>query len=562
MTTDSIIKTLLANRGLTTKKSIADFLNPPHPSTLSAPFSSTAAITLITKHIKLGHTIAIYGDYDVDGICSTAILWETLYAGYKNVFPHIPHRQSEGYGITAAGIDHCLSKSAKLIITVDNGITAHTQIDYCRSKGCDIIVIDHHETNGQLPNANCILHSVSTCAAALTWFFCGEYKKVLVVPPLESKRGSSLPAGRQGGVLLPDTGGEVALDLVALAVICDIIPLIGINRSFAKYGLEELNHTTRPGLLALFDVAGIKPSPSLKLREGLGESYESGGGITSYHVGFIIGPRLNAMGRLEHAIDSLRLLCTTDPTRAADLAATLNETNRTRQDLTTRSVEHAITSIDPSHLPDLLVVSDPTYDQGIIGLIAAKLVEKFHHPAIAISVGESQSKGSARSIPGFHITDHLRTASHLLTGVGGHSMAAGLSLDTAKLQDFKDFLATTKIDPKLLVKTSRIDAEIDLDSITMDLYTALKQLEPYGLGNPTPIFFTPNVHPTNIRSMGKSNQHLKFTIGSLEAVYFNAPSPSLELREGLGVSYTLDLNSWNGKQSLQLIIRSIAPSQG
>src|SRR3989344_8885849 len=178
MTEDQIIQKLLNNRGLTSKKAVDEFFHPVHPSEIKSPFDPKPAIKLIKSHIKKGNKIAIYGDYDVDGICSTAILWETLYAGYKNVFPHIPHRREEGYGLSLAGIDHCLAQGAKLIITVDNGIVAHEQIKYCRNKDCDIITIDHHEVGDSLPPANATLHSTSTCAAGLTWFFCRDFLKV------------------------------------------------------------------------------------------------------------------------------------------------------------------------------------------------------------------------------------------------------------------------------------------------------------------------------------------------------------------------------------------------
>jgi single-stranded-DNA-specific exonuclease len=214
---------------------------------------------------------------------------------------------------------------------------------------------------------------------------------------------------------LPDT----FLELGAIAIISDLIPLMGVNRSLVKYGLENLRHSKRPGLQAILEEAAIDPQK-----------------IGTYEVGFVISPRLNAMGRLEHAIDSLRLLCTKDPQRARDLAKLLGDTNRSRQELTLSSVNHAIATIDQKYgpnLPKIIVVHDASYNQGIIGLIASKLVEKYHRPAIALSVGDSISKASARSVSGFDITQHIRQSSSLLTAVGGHAMAAGFSLDTANL---------------------------------------------------------------------------------------------------------------------------------
>jgi len=519
-----IVKTLLANRGLKTKAQIEQFFHPIPPVDLKTPFDSKPAIQLIKAHIKKGHQIAIYGDYDVDGICSTAIAWETLYSVYKNVFPHIPHRESEGYGLSTKGIDHCLEQGAKLIIAVDNGIVAYDQVAYCRKRKCDIIIIDHHETGSKKLTANCILHSTSSCAAGLTWLFCRDY--VLSCHP---ERSRGIPP-------LASLGRDDKLELVAIATVCDIVPLLGPNRSFAKYGLEELHRTTRPGLQALFVEAGIKDA------------------IGPYEVGFIIGPRLNAAGRLEHAIDSLRLLCTKDPKRAQQLAASIGQTNRDRQDATLSAVTHALSAVTTT---DLIIAADKSYHQGVIGLVAAKLVEKYHRPAIAISIGELESKGSARSIPGFHITDHLRTAEKLLVNIGGHAMAAGFTVENSQLEILISKLTSIKIDPKLLVKTQRVDAVVPLSTINYKLSTKLKAFEPFGLGNPTPIFKSSHLSISDSKSVGQTGKHLKFKVGELEAIYFNAPKlPS----NPVDLVYSLEENTWNGQTKLQLLIKDVQPS--
>ena len=511
----SLIKHLLEKRGLKTKSQVSQFFHPSPPADIPSPFASAPAIKLIRSHIKKGHRIAVYGDYDVDGLCSTAVLWETLYSHYPNVFPHIPHRESEGYGLSIKGINHCLDQKAKLIITVDNGIVAHEQVDYCRSQKCDIIIIDHHESSDQRPKANCILHSTSSCAAGLVWFFCRDFLK--------------------------NPNSEL-LSLVAIATICDLVPLLGPNRSFAKYGLEELNKTTRPGLLALFQEATIAP-----------------GSLGPYQVGFIIGPRLNATGRLEHAIDSLRLLCTKDSQRAHELAKTLGETNRARQETTQQSVAHAL---DHVQLSPVIIAADASYHQGIIGLVAAKIVEKYYRPAIVISIGQTESKASARSIPGFHITDHIRSASHLLLNVGGHAMAAGFTVETSKLETLISQLTDIQIDPKILEKKQRIDAQVPLSTINYELITRLKEFEPFGLGNPTPIFMSKNIQISDVRKLGKLGQHLKFKAGNLEAIWFNAPS-SYNLEPGTyDLVYQAEEDSWNGQSKLQLVIKEVKSIHG
>jgi len=533
MQTDKIIGLLLKNRGLTSPEAVEGFFHPPHPKDLSLKSSGlsasrvTSAIRLIRSHIQQNHPIAVYGDYDVDGICATAVIWETLHAHSPHVFPHIPHRKDEGYGLTQKGIDHCLSQDAKLIITVDNGIVAHEQIEYCRSRGCDVIVIDHHEPVDTLPKANVLLHSTATTATGLSWFFSREF---------------------QNSDQRPTNNDQ--LSLVSLATICDIVPLMGLNRSLAKFGLIELNQTRRPGLLALFRESGLTAANDQRAT------------INSYHVGFIIGPRLNAMGRLEHALDSLRLLCTTDPDRAAKLAVALNDTNRSRQDLTVSAFTHAQTLVDENNLPSLIIVADTSYDQGIIGLIAARLVEKYHRPAIAVSIGEAESKASARSVAGFNITDHIRTAGDLLTSVGGHAMAAGFSFSNAHLEQVISALSHPEIDPDLFVKSRRIDVEAPLSAINLDLYLRLLDFEPYGLGNPQPVFSTSNIQITNIRYVGRDNQHLKFKVDGLDAIYFNAPSAmndELIINNPVNLVYRISLDTFNRQSHIQLVVQDIIP---
>lgn len=502
MTHEEIIQSLLIGRGLDTPDKINEFFHPLHPKDISSPFDSSPAIQLIKQHIDSQNQIAIIGDYDVDGVCSTAILWETLHRTSKLVSPFIPHRRIDGYGLSEGIIQKVVSSGAKLIIAVDCGITAISAVDQARSLGCDVIIIDHHERLPELPNANVILHSTVTCATALAWFFCRDFN-----------------------------GDTSRLELVSLAVICDMISLIGINRSFAKFGLAELNSTSRIGLKALFAVAGLDPT-----QKPLG----------TYEVGFLIGPRLNAMGRLDHALDSLRLLCTTDPQKAEGLAISLQDTNKERQDLTLEAVNHALAQVDPSSLPNLIIVSDPSYDEGIIGLVAAKLVEKFHRPAIVFNRGTDTSKGSARSIPGFNIIDHLRLSSELFTSVGGHAMAAGMTIPTVRIPE----IPLPDIDSSLLVKKHRFDLEVSLGVVDLNLYLKLSDFAPFGLGNPQPVFKSVDVPIQNPKKIGRELQHLKFKAGDLDAVYFNAP----ESISGQLI-YSLDLNTWNGKTSLQLIVR-------
>jgi single-stranded-DNA-specific exonuclease len=553
MTVDELIQTLLKSRGLDSPELVDGFFHPPDP--LDIPLSDvglsdkymSAAVSLVNSYLVSGQPVAVYGDYDVDGITSTAIVWETLYSFSKAVFPHIPHRRDEGYGLSVKGIDHCLEQGAKLIICVDNGIVALNEVAYCKQHGCDIIIIDHHQPGKELPQADSILHTTATSAAGIAWFFARE---LLQHPSPELRRG--LPAGKAGD------GGEVSkelLSLTAISVICDLVPLLGVNRSLVKFGLAELNQTARPGLLALFQEAGL-----------LGESYESSVSkpIGTYEVGYIIGPRLNAMGRLEHALDSLRLICTTDPKRAGILAQKLGDTNKLRQDMTAKSSELALSSFSVDSLPPVLLVSDAGFDEGIIGLVASKLVEKYYRPAIAVSVGPEISKASARSIPGFHITDFLRQFSDILSSVGGHAMAAGFTVSTANLELLKDRLLKTGekvVDPALFVRNRRVDAEVPLDILGLDLYLRLQDFAPFGLGNPKPVFLTKNVSVYSPRRVGKEFKHLKFTAGSFAAIYFNAARGVEDNIKSADLVYSLESNTYAGRTSLQLVVRELEPAE-
>lgn len=530
MDLDSLITLLLKNRHLTTQVDINQFFHPTDPVKIDISAvgldkkAIKSAIQLIKQHIKADHKIAVFGDYDVDGITASAIIWETLHRLTPNVFPYIPHRRTEGYGLSKAGIDACLHQGAKLIITVDNGIVAHSEVAYARSMDCDLIIIDHHEPGASRPVASVVLHSTRTSAAGLAWFVAGEI----------------------GGNRDPEL-----LSLAAISVICDLVPLIGVNRSLAKFGLEQLNRTTRPGLLSLFDLSGIRP-----------------GVIDTYHVGFVIGPRLNAMGRLEHAFDSLRLICTQSVTQAHKLAQLLADTNSTRQDLTKQSVDHALAAIERQYgadLPKLLIVADSSYDQGIIGLIASKLVEKYSRPAIAVSIGDLESKASARSVVGFNITDHIRTVSRLLLGVGGHAMASGFTVATQNLSIVIDLLVTsaqTVIDSASLVKRVGVEADIPLELVTWDLHRRLSEFAPFGLGNPHPVFSTSGLTLQNSRAIGKTGNHLKFqaTNGQqiLDCIWFNSPFTSTSLpSQPDSLVYQILQNDYNGRTSLQLQVKTL-----
>lgn len=529
---DEIIKALLANRGLKTNKQIDEFLSPPKPSNLTPkPLGIKTdqlekAINRIKQAITEKESVVVYGDYDADGVCGTAILWEALNKLGARVMPYIPHRVEEGYGLSQKGIDAVKKEyDATLIITVDHGIGADEKVGYSKKLGIDIIVTDHHVAPKKLPDAQAIVHTTELSGAGVAWFLAKEICSMFHIPC------------------------SMFLDLVAIATIADMVPLTGANRILVKYGLEELNHTQRLGLQALIKEAGLAK-----------------GKVGVYEVSHILAPKLNAMGRLEHAIDSLRLLCTRNADRARELARHLNQINKERQRLmeeTTLHAENLLTGQTAvSQINEKLIfLSHESYNQGIIGLVAGKLVEKYYRPAIVVSRGEEFSKASARSINGFNIIETIRKAENLLVDCGGHPMAAGFTVETknlAVLQKRLTEIAEKELDKDKLTRVLKIDCELDLNDLNFELYQELEPFKPYGLGNPEPVFASRNVMVKDVRIVGADGKHLKLQIAnSLQSTVYGAVAfgladlfPKLSPDKPVDIAYTLSIDEWNGnKQS-------------
>lgn len=524
---EKIIDVFLENRGIRTKKEKVEFLNPKLDaislkSTGIDPLEVRKTVKRIEWAIKENEKIIIYGDYDVDGICGTAILWETIYASYKNVIPYIPHRVDEGYGLSISGIDQIAENITEkgLIITVDNGIVANKAVAYAKEKGFDVIITDHHVASEKKPKAFSIVHTTQLCGTGVAFLLSKELK----TKDLRLKT-------------------DEHLELVALATVADLVPLVNANRALVKFGIESLRKTKRPGLLALFTEAQIKKDQ-----------------IGVYEIGHIIAPRLNASGRIAHAMDSLRLICTKDLVRAKNLAAELAQTNRSRQSLTTEATTHAdsITKIDGK----IIFVAHEQYDQGIIGLVASRLVEKHYRPSIVVSIGEQISKGSARSVRGFNIIEFLRKFDVHLIDAGGHPMAAGFTLETVKIEQFQKALmdgSKKAIADELLERVLEIDMEIPFDLVSSDLYKSIQMLSPFGMGNFEPIFSSSKVKIEAARFVGADKKHLKLSLSqdgkSIDAIFFGGAEYGLKIGETIDIVYTIENDSWNGNQRLQLKIR-------
>ena len=473
--------------------------------------------------------IIIFGDYDVDGITASAILWETLYAKSKKVIPYIPDRLDEGYGLSKKGIENVLNihPDTKLIITVDNGIVAFDAIDFAKSEGIDVIVTDHHVKGKKLPDTIALIHTTSLCGAGIAWVLARE---------LKYENNESVREKRS---------------LAGLATVADLVPLLRFNRALVKEGIEELKKTKRMGLVELLREAGLEKD-----------------NISVYALGHIIGPRLNATGRIQSAMNALRLLCTKDPKKAKDLSFMLTNINKERQELTEESVAHAkLAALEYSSESRVIVVSHESYGQGIIGLIASQLVEASYRPSFAISKGEEISKGSARSISGVNIIELLRSVSHTLLEAGRHPMAAGFSLRTDMIEKFIEALtieAEKVVTKELLDRYLTIDMRLSFLSITKALVSELHKLEPYGMGNFEPVFATDSVTVLETRKLGKEQNHLKLKVEKdgkvFDAIAFRM-ADKLDILSGdsINMAYTVDENEWNGKVSLQLKVRDIIP---
>jgi single-stranded-DNA-specific exonuclease len=528
---DKIVALLLKNRGIKTIKDKKEFLFPTNPSKIFlknfeiSEIQIKKAIERIKKARKDKEKVIIYGDYDADGITATAIMWETLHTFGLDVLPHIPDRFEEGYGINSQSIKNLkLKKNASydgknlsLIITVDNGIVGFEGINTANKLGIDVIVIDHHQKGKEDPKAYSIIHTTEICGSALAYFF--------------------------GKELL---GKSMDLELAAIGTVADQMPLIGVNRSIVKYGLESLNSTKRPGLRAIFENSKIE-------------------NIGTYEINYIIAPRINAMGRLAQGIDSLRLLCTTKLSRARELSELLNKTNLERQKIVDQVTLHALGQVKNKAIPSVIIMASEDYHEGVIGLAAGKLVEQFYRPAIVFSKNGKISKASARSIPGFNIIEAIRYVDLHLEG-GGHPMAAGFSIETEKIEAFTKKIneyADTLLTDALLERKLKIDCEIKFDQINLELVELIKKFEPTGLGNPGPTFVSKSVEIIDAKAVGRDAKHLKLKLKQHEqvfdSIFFGGGENYSKLSPGsnINIAYHVEENLWNGISSIQLRIRDI-----
>jgi len=533
-----LIARLLGNRGISEPSQIEAFL-AADSRLESDPFllpDIQPAITRTYRALLTGEEIAVYGDFDADGITATALLVQGLSALGGKVLPYIPHRHREGYGLQVAALEKLRKHGISLIITVDTGITAIAEIEKAGKMGVDIIITDHHLPLASLPPALAVIdpkRSDSNCKSA-------ELAGVGV-------------AFKFMQALLKGSGREdlinSLLDLVALGTVTDMVPLTGDNRYWVKRGLELLNNTGRPGLQEMIRIAGLKP-----------------GNLDTDSISWILGPRLNAAGRLDDAGTSYQLLITQDPKEAASLVADLEEKNSKRQRLTAELLEKAKEKIVAAG-PDLplLMTGDEEYPAGVMGLVAGKLSEEFYRPVILFRFGSDQCRGSGRSIPEFDLMEALANCRDLLSNFGGHTKAAGFTVPTCNLSKFQEqlsVLAETRLAGLDLRPHIDIDAEVSFSALTGETIKQVQQLAPFGAGNPIPSFVSRGVEVVDLRNIGSRNEHVSLKLKQQgiiwDAIGFRLGNRRQEMAGSIDIAYNLDIDRWDGAERLRFKLLDFA----
>jgi single-stranded-DNA-specific exonuclease len=527
---EKLIDLILQSRKIA---NVSEFLDPPSPLNISLfdfdkkySDSFKKVIGMLKEIKKENQMIVVYTDYDADGITGGAILWETLnLLGFK-AMPYVPDRKTEGYGFSIKGIDNIISQfDPALVISVDHGITKVKEIAYAASKSIKVIVTDHHLKGEKIPDkAEAVFHIPALSGSGVSYFFSKEIFNFFK-DKSENKD------------ILAHNFSVDYLALASIGTVADLVPLTGYSRSVVKHGLEAFSRVRRHGIKQILKQAGIEDKP-----------------VTPYEIGFMIAPRINAIGRLRHAIDALRLLCTKSETKAHELAQLVSSINVERQALVEKSVKEA-EALVPKKLKKIIILSTDHWNEGIIGLIASKLVEKFFRPVIIMTKNDGFYKGSARSIPSFHMTDFLKSLKEHLVDAGGHAAAAGFTIEKEKLKEFiiaAEKKAESQIKDKDLERDIIADIKIPVSKITIKLIESLKLLEPYGIGNPRPVFLSNGVI-TGASLFGKTSTHLKIFVDGLEFIAFSKATllKNFSRGEKIDIVYNPEVNEWMSHKKLQ-----------
>jgi single-stranded-DNA-specific exonuclease len=529
-----LVAQTLIRRGITSPNAAQAFLNLG--SIASTPFPGIEkAVARINLAIQDGQSICVWGDFDVDGQTSTALLVQALAVMGANVTYYVPIRGKEGHGIHIETLESIIDNGAKLIVTCDTGITAHEAIDYVNSRGADVVVTDHHDLGETLPNAIAVINP----------------KLLPEEHPLANLAGVGVAYKLAEALFSEERKSETVnlLDLVALGLIADIALLKGETRLLAQQGIQALRETKRSGLKAMAELSGTNLET-----------------LTEETIGFTFAPRLNALGRLGDANPAVELLITQDPARARVLATQIEGLNAQRRLLTSQVYEAAETKLreNPSLLTEpAIILSHPNWPGGVVGIVANKLVDRYHKPAILFTESEDGIlRGSARSVEGLHITKAITAQKDILLGFGGHPMAAGLSMPAEKLNEFRKGLGRA-IEKQLgeIVRAEpalQIDAWLGLEEIDLNLANALESMAPFGAGNPALILASRAVQLKSITTIGKAREHIRLTVedesGNAQSVlWWGGASEELpEDKSLIDLAYSLRANTFRGKRQLTL----------
>ena len=545
-----LIVQILYNRGVSDPEEADAFLNGV--GRFSDPFRMLGvrrAVDRIRDALRAGERIVVYGDFDADGVTATALLVQALTALGGEAVPYIPHRVDEGYGLNCDALDKVAAAGARVVITVDCGIRSPEEVAYGKDLGLDMIVTDHHSIGPVLPPALAVINPKQPGDPYPFKDLAGvgiAFKLAQALLIAEQRE----PLGRSAvGLEERDL-----LDLVALGTVADLAPLIGENRALVQRGLVELNRPRRPGIQAMLAEAGIEP-----------------GRVDATVIGFVLGPRINAAGRLDTAQHSYDLLTAADVLTAKGLAERLSQLNRERQDRTRYLVDRAREQIDalgPGR--DLYLIVDPKFEPGIVGLVAGRLTEELYRPALVAEQGEDVTHGSARSIPEFNITAALDECRDLLVRHGGHAAAAGFTVRNENLPALRaqlEAIAARELAGQDLQPSLGIDAVVQLSDLDWAVQEKLAQLEPCGYANPQPVLASLGVGLTVQRQVGTDRRHLKLTVvdprtgQAWDAIAFRQGDWFGHLPPRIDLAYTLEVNEFKGERSLQLNVKDIRSAQ-
>ncbi len=552
---DPVILQLLWNRGIKTQEQIDEFLYPDYSQDLHDPFlflDMEKAVERIFRAVETGEKIMVHGDYDADGVCSALIMVSTLRALGVNVDVYLPHRELEGYGLNMQTVEESGRNGVNLIITTDCGISNREEIKKAVELGMEVIVTDHHAEPPQVPEDTVAIIDPQLSREKYPFKELSGAGVAFKVVQAILKNPKSEIRNPKFGIDNKEAFEKWLLDLVAIATIADIMPILGENRTLVKYGLLVLNKTRRLGLRKLIESLGLNKNKLLDAK----------------NVAFQIGPRLNSAGRINHANQAYALLETDDESRVDELVASLSKTNEERQMLSDQIIVEAKSQIGKPEQENFLFAVGKDWPLGIVGLIAGKIADEFWRPAIVMTEKEGVIVGSGRSIPEFDIIAALREAKEFLSRYGGHAGACGFTLrDKKDLGKFKEALqkiADREFAGKEITPAVEIDAEVGLEKINWELFEILEKFAPFGKGNERPKYLAKNLKVEGAEVVGQNKNHLRLMLSQgngqrkkFIGFCFGEWCQKLKVGDRIDVVFEVDVNEWNGSRELQLKIIAI-----